>query len=333
MIKTKEIKRDVVFDVVRALCILEIVCFWHLKEYLDISIVPQKLIWYCGNITGTILGTFSFMSAFFLKRKKIESMRDVKIFYLTRLKRFWLLYFIASLSLYVASSFAGQPWYSSFSNFILSLFGLTIFFSPLPATLWYMVMLMFFYIITPLILYMRTLLKRLILIVFILLVFILLNHWGGLDERVLYYFPMYALGLVIPDRFINNTIKSNYKIAILSCIIYIICIYIVNNNVLRTLLLCFVGVPIIIYISALLAKNDMIKVFSKYISYSSLNMYLFHRHIYLSFLILWNIGKLSNIREATFPLWIVIVVWPFIIVGSYYIQYIYDSIIDKLFRK
>lgn len=283
MIVTKEIKRDAVFDIVRALCIIEIVCFWHLKEYLDISMVPHKLIWFCGNITGTILGTFTFMSAFFLKRKKMESLRDVKTFYLNRLKRFWLLYFIASLLLYVASSFAGQPWYSSFSNFILSLLGLSIFFSPLPSTLWYMVMLMFFYIITPPILYVKTQMKRLRFIVCILFAFILLNHLGWLDERVLYYFPMYVLGLIIPDRFINNTIKSNYKIAILSCVIYIICLYLVNNNLVRTLLLCFVGVPIVIYISTLLAKSNIIKSFSTYISYSSLNMYLFHRHIYLFF--------------------------------------------------
>ena len=194
--------RDYLFDVSRALCIIEIVCLWHITNYLDVDI-SRSFTEIGGCLTIAVLGFFTFMSGYFLKNKKIENANDIICFYYARIKRFWLLYFIASSVLYATSTLAGQPWYPSFTNFVLSLFGLTIFIMPLPPTLWYMVMLIFFYILTPFLLFVRHYKLRLVVVIAIYFLLICLHSRGYLDGRLLTYYPMYVLGLLLPNKFVD----------------------------------------------------------------------------------------------------------------------------------
>ena len=176
---TKE--RDITFDVARAICMLEIVCLAHLMDYIDRTIMPERFFSILGYVTTAVLGTFSFISGFFLKKYKIENGSDVGKFFLVRFKRFWILYFVASLLLYVASACVGQPWYPSIPNFMLSLIGLSVFFQPLPATLWFMVMMMFFYLITSLVLALRRKWQRMV-VVAIYAALIALGYRGYVDD-------------------------------------------------------------------------------------------------------------------------------------------------------
>ena len=323
-------ERDLTFDVVRALCILEIVCFWHLTNYIDMG-NPSKDFWlYSSDVTVAVLGAFTFMSGYFLKKYKIETVADVKRFYINRVKRFWLLYFFASLTLYVASYAAGQPWYPSATNFILSLFGLTVFFQPLPSTLWYMVMIMLFYIITPIILCFRNISGRIIAATLIFMVFLFIDQRGWVDERVLCYYPMYALGLIVR----KDTISWIKKHALLSVFLGTVFVCLVSLLLSRidfsSLLICIASFPVFLGLSELMAKSSLISIGASFISYSSLNMYLFHRHFYLGFLILWHSGSVGGIREATFPLWFAfVVVCPFMIAFCYYSQRLYDKSIKR----
>lgn len=191
--------RDITFDIVRSLCIIEIVCIWHMSNYINQALLPEWFFIFFGWLTDIALATFTLMSSYFLKRKKVENWGDVKYFYISRFKRFWILFFVASSLLFVASSIAGQPWWSSTSDFILSLLGLSIFIGELPPTLWFMVVMMFFYIITPSILCLNSRTLKILVCGTFLIIFIALYQLGYLDERVLWYFPLYALGLIIPD--------------------------------------------------------------------------------------------------------------------------------------
>ena len=65
--------RDITFDVVRALCIVEVVCFWHLTNYIDNSFISERVFEVFGRVTTIVMGTFAFMSSYFLKRKKMEN--------------------------------------------------------------------------------------------------------------------------------------------------------------------------------------------------------------------------------------------------------------------
>ena len=320
-------ERDLTFDVARALCILEIVCFWHMTDYIDMSLVPERFFSTFGYVTVAVLGTFSFISGFFLKKYKMESCSDVGKFFLMRIKRFWILYFIASLLLYVASSCVAQPWYSSISNFILSIIGLSVFFQPLPATLWFMVMMMFFYLITPLILAFRRKGQRIVVAVTIYAVLLVLVYKGWVDDRVLCYYPMYALGLLLDVRIVDF-IKKNALLAILVGAIGIVVSYVLLYGVqVYSLLICVAVLIAIIGLSELMAKSAIVGKVGSFVSYSSLSMYFFHRHFFLALVFLWNIGTVGNIREATFPIWFAyFVVCPIVITGCYMIQRVYDKV-------
>lgn len=320
-------ERDLTFDIARALCILEIVCFWHLTDYIELSFIPDRLFSFMSYVTVAVLGTFSFVSGLFLKKYKMERGSDVGKFFIVRFKRFWILYFIASLLLYVASSCVGQPWYPSISNFILSLIGLSVFFQPLPATLWFMVMMMFFYLITPLILTFRRKEQRIVVVVTIYAALVALGYKGWVDERVLCYYPMYALGLLL-NVSIVDFIKRNALLAILVGAVGIAASYMLLYGLQYYFsLVCVAGLITIIGLSELMAKSAILGKVGSFISYSSLSMYFFHRHFYLAIVFLWNIGAVGNIREATFPIWFAyLVVCPIIIFGCYTIQRVYDKL-------
>ena len=324
-------KRDITFDVVRALCIIEIVCFWHATNYINSGFISESSMTIFSYVTTSILGTFTFMSGFFLKKYQINSFTDVRSFLIIRFKRFWLLYFISSFTLYAASLYAGQPWYPTLSNFILSLFGLTCFFQPLPPTLWFMVMMMLFYLITPFLLWFTRKKDRMIASTLFFILLLVLHSNGFADERLLCYYPMYVLGLLLNPSLVE-TIKQNPILSIaVSSVLLMAVVFLLRESWLFSLLICITGLPIIIGLSKLITKSQTVSRFAGYISYSSLCMYLFHRHFFLGFLVFYHAGSLTNIREAVFPIWFVyVVVCPVIIVSCYLIQRLYDRMIKRV---
>lgn len=319
-------ERDLTFDIARAICILEIVCFWHITNYIELSIVPERFFSIFGYVTIAVLGTFSFISGFFLKKYKIENCSDIGNFFLGRIKRFWILYFIASLLLYVASTCVGQPWYPSLSNFILSLLGLSVFFRPLPATLWFMVMMMFFYLITPLILAFRRKGLRFAVAITIYVVLVALGYMNWVDNSVLYFYPMYVVGLLIETRVVD-VLKKNALLAIaVSAVVIAVSYMLLYGSLVYSLIVCVEGGVALIGLSELMAKISIARKVGSFVSYSSLSMYFFHRHFFLSLVFLWNLGAVGNIRESTFPIWFAfLVVCPVIIIGCYLIQRVYDK--------
>lgn len=47
---------------------IEIVCVWHMMDYIDRSIVPSRFFSIFGYVTVTVLGALSFISGYFLKK-------------------------------------------------------------------------------------------------------------------------------------------------------------------------------------------------------------------------------------------------------------------------
>ena len=75
-------------DCARAVCMLYIVGFWHLFDYTGKSIVNPLT----SQITYGVLATFTFISSFFLGRKKITDMKSVLSFWGKRLIHFYPLF-------------------------------------------------------------------------------------------------------------------------------------------------------------------------------------------------------------------------------------------------
>ena len=132
-------------DLVRVICMMWIVFVWHLKDYLPgeyqmFGSILKVSQW----ITVTALFAFTLLSGYSMAKYKFQSFKDVLSFYKKRLIRFYPLYLVAILC------FWWFGWYSSVTV-IKCMTGIALFFNEAPLTLWYMCMLMFFYMITPII--------------------------------------------------------------------------------------------------------------------------------------------------------------------------------------
>ena len=132
-------------DLVRVICMMWIVFIWHLKDYLPgeyqmFGSILKVSQW----ITVTALFAFTLLSGYSMAKYNFQSFKDVLSFYKKRLIRFYPLYLIAILCFWCFG------WYSSVTV-IKCMTGIALFFNEAPLTLWYMCMLMFFYMITPII--------------------------------------------------------------------------------------------------------------------------------------------------------------------------------------
>ena len=106
-------ERIVLFDIARSLCVLEIVGFWHMLDYINCNNIYVRTIG-CG-ITYSVLACFTFISGFFLGQKETST----KKFYYSRLKRFFLPLLLTSLC------FLCIGWFDSIQLFIFTITGLT----------------------------------------------------------------------------------------------------------------------------------------------------------------------------------------------------------------
>ncbi len=322
-------KRDVTFDIARSLCILWIVGVWHLKDYVCLDGVSENVMHAGEVVTTAALGAFTFMSGFFLKKYKMRTVSDAVLFYKKRLLRFWVLYFAASASIYMASIVGGIPWFASPMSFVLSLIGLSVFFPPLPSTFWYISMLMLFYLMTPLLLVPRKRTGKVVLYAVVETLLALLWLTGVTEDQCAVFFPMYALGMLLSDRDVDKVKAGRWWVVVCVPILLMLSTQTEHKHIA---LLCWqmLALPLLIVLSDILAKGRIIRWAGQKVSYASMNMYLFHRHVFLFSVLVLNAGSLHNIRNAVMPLWIaVLVVAPLITVFSYFLQKAYDSMVSK----
>lgn len=316
-------KRDYTLDIARSLCVIWIVCFWHVGDYLDYS--RASLESEIGSIiTMGVLACFTFMSGFLLKKYSFESLNDTFAFYKKRLSRFYILLVVSASSLYIAGLVVGQYFYSSL-QFLSIIFGFGVFIDTPPSTLWYFSMIMLFYIITPLIQYKKSLNRQCISFIAFLSIFATLKYFSSfaVDSRLLLYFPIYFIGLVFRDSWMAY-VKSKKLLSVFFPFLLLF----LFRDIIPTLY-DFTGSiligSLIITISELVSKVCQSWFFVK-VSYSSMCAYLFHRHFYLLFVLLYNIGNTGSLRSATIPVYIAIICMLIIFMASYIIQKIFDML-------
>ena len=135
-------KRVMFLDASRAFCMLWIVGIWHVVN-LD-RFKPGIEV-----ITIGVLALFTFISGYFLGGR-LESCKEILCFYKKRLKRFYPLFVLSCITLYVLHLIDNSIVYiNSFLQLLLSITGLAGFTSMMPLTIWYFCMIMFFYLVTP----------------------------------------------------------------------------------------------------------------------------------------------------------------------------------------
>lgn len=138
--------RDVKFDIARCLCMIYVIAIFHLTQYLG-----DGQEYYLNNtklgscFVTSALGVFSLISGYFIGLKySFMNIKEVRSFYKKRLVRFYPLFFISAIALWIID-------FNSLGKTICALTGIACF-VPVelrPNTLWYISMLMVFYLITP----------------------------------------------------------------------------------------------------------------------------------------------------------------------------------------
>lgn len=317
-------KRDTRFDTARAICMLYIIAILHLSQYLgDTYYIYETFI---GRVlTYSCLGLFTFMSGFLLggKYKFTGSLfnSQVKKFYLKRILRFYPLFFIATIALWLID-------FNSLKASLMGLIGAAPFVRESPKTLWYISMLMIFYLITPII-NRKSLKYKIILSALFIGVFGLLKILSVLDvdTRFIYNLCFYCLGIILGSEI--RIVKYSNKIMCLLIILYAVLLLALNYfsiiNSYVVLILGGIGVFIIFGFSACIdSKSKIIRKVLNILSYSSMVLYLFHRLFY------WCGETLCNPSEPMLKLaYLLCVVFPISVFISYWIQKGYDKLSQK----
>ena len=179
--------RDFPFDLARSICVVWIVGFWHMQNYFspDNKLSGDSLT-VCFDITTSVLACFTFLSGFFLKKYEYTNIEDVLYFYKKRLIRFYPLFVIAVVGLVICGSTIQQG--------LLAILGLSMFFPSPIHTLWYFSMLLFFYMLTPLLKIRRDEWRKNVVPIVLMLSVLVLGYFF-FDKRLVIYFPFYVLGL------------------------------------------------------------------------------------------------------------------------------------------
>lgn len=190
--------RILLFDIMKALCVIEIVAFWHMFDYTSIN---ADDVMFGGDLTSAVLAAFTFSSGFFLGKKQV----DVGTFYKTRLKRFMLPLLVSLLAFYLFGTI-------SFKTMLFSTIGLSCFIPPMAPTLWFFSMIILYYLFTPLFLYGIGQMNKTERVVNILTrsfliytIFVLL----GVDERIQHYFLFYILGMITNNECVKSISNVN----------------------------------------------------------------------------------------------------------------------------
>lgn len=325
--------RDYTIDNVRALSALEIIAFWHMMDYLpDSSALTGYSLNFAKLLTNTALATFSFISGFCLAKYTFNNKKDVLFFYKKRLIRFYPLLLLSSLTLLVAGYIFHHHWFVSKCQFFTTITGVNFFFPPLTMTLWYFSMIMFFYMITPIVLSVKQTGYK-IIVATAILVLILMADILLLDvDGVFYlYYPFYVLGLIIPSNSLTAMYRTKSICLPLSIICFAAIVTVTNNSTDFFMgggiyIAMISGLLVLFSIAAYINNLSVVTTkFLYFVSYSSMVAYLFHRQFY--YVTVYFLGDSNKDLNIFTALGISV---PIIFLFSFAIQKAYDYIVNKL---
>ena len=140
--------RDYRFDVVRVVCMSYIVVYVHLYAYVHPEVKSAYFIPSCAVLTDACLGLFTFISGFLIGGKYIfgsdEGNMSVWKFHKKRIIRIIPLFILSAVALWLIG-------FNDLASSINGLLCLSPFIKPRPMTLWYIPVILYCYLITPLI--------------------------------------------------------------------------------------------------------------------------------------------------------------------------------------
>ncbi len=320
-------QRNITIDFIRGFCMMYIVGIFHMTQYLGEHYYLNNNI-YGNSFMCSCLGTFSLISGYLIGTKYIcNTIKDILFFYKKRIVRFYPLFFISSILLYMIS-------FNDLQQTVNGLFGLSAFEKKGTLTLWYISMIMVFYLISPILLKNKK--ERIIRSFLVFIGFCVLSQVIFIDKRFIFNLFLYLSGICLSLCNINcfKTFKKSLIIrsksfwlwgGVLLYLVIFIHLGNINNFILRKLIECL-GVYAIVILSCFfkqVADSKLVYFFS----YISMAFYLFHRFTYWLCLQIYQPDNLY-IRL----LYLVFIALPFGILFSYTMQKSYDIFLRKLKR-
>lgn len=155
-------------------------------------------------------------------------------------------------------------------------------------------------------------------------VLIITNLFLETDDRVVLYFPIYSIALMLSGKIdFKDKEKCNFSILFIFLIVFIGSIFLnefCGANYFIQLLPAITGGIVILEISKLLTVRKTESIYYK-ISYTSMCVYLFHRQFFGAAELLF--GEFSIVLAYC-------VFLPLFLVVCYYTQKIYDYFINKI---
>lgn len=308
-------------DVARTLCVLEIVAFWHILDYVEPVENPNAYFF----ITQGVLACFTFLSGLFNGKKRVKALA----FYRSRLIRFFPLLLLSLLCFYVSGVI-------DFRTLLLNACGLSCFIPPQAITLWFFSMIILLYLATPLLLYrldifqsrkdmMRFALRSCAVYMVLLALYALTD---GIDIRLLYFYPFYILGIACPIKTVQAVSFHKIPCFAAGLVLIFISLALQFNQLIYSAINMGGVVLCLLSVSAAIEGwcSERLKTFFLWMAYSSMCAYLFHRELYGVFKLIFanNDGYMS--------VWVCALMVIVLFVMSYIIQKVYDRTIAKLVK-
>jgi len=320
---TTTMQRNITIDFIRGFCMMYIVGIFHMTQYLGEYYYLNNNI-YGNSFMCSCLGTFSFISGYLIGTKYIcNNISDAFVFYRKRIVRFYPLFVVSSILLYLIS-------FNDLQQTVNGLFGLSSFEKKGTLTLWYISMIMVFYLITPIILKEKKV--RIIRSFFVFIGFCILSQIIFIDKRFIFNLFLYLSGICLSlkdidffRRVINTRLKRFFVgMGLLLYFILFFNLGTLNSFIIRKIIECL-GVYVIVILAFFCLKQVGNSKLVYFFSYISMACYLFHRFTY------WLALQIYQPDEIIFKLlYLVFIALPFGILFSYTIQKSYDLLLYKL---
>lgn len=315
-------------DLFRFLSILYIVGYWHLFNYVDIFHAYNNV--FTNLFTRVVLAYFVLTAGFFAGQSNQNN--SALGFYAKKVFRIFPLYLLAVVLFYWLGI-------TGLSSSTTAIFLVSMFYPPVPITLWFITMIFIFYLLTPLLL---LLFKRtnespqaliLISIGFVVMFYLYDVLTGLLDMRMLMYIYPYVIGVYIsffhkPDLLKT---KNSHFIIILLLSLIIAYFFFDSSKLISSLskipLISIVALAAFRY-SLKLSFKPKINYIAGLLSYVSFCVYLFHRVIFRILDQLYN--KQGYFESETQKLLVFLFIGvPITILFSFVIQATYDFLYKK----
>lgn len=317
-------ERNNAIDLLRVLCIVYIVGYWHLIPYT--SWLPGYANQYTEALKDIALGTFVFSSGLLLARRDVQlRFGDILTFYQRRIVRIYPLYLLA-LILFGLAGLASWPVIAKAAVLISS------FAPPPPPTLWFITMIMFFYLLAPFLIWAaRSALGFVVWSAVLLLACLVYNTYlKPMDSRLFLLFPSFALGIYAQRARAAKAFIQRHHLWLLALLIPAFWLGLPGNNgfdistsLLRAPLVALGAVLLVIYTERLCTQLH--SPFILALSYASFGVYLFHRLIFIQAITLYY--PTDGFQQVLYLLALAV---PVTFVLAYVVQKLYDTGLARL---